>query len=102
MGGKDELVSEHTPENDWMNLTLFYLPDTSEADRVMGVNVQTDVQVKKLRPTDREMTTPFFMLQCVQIGLSIRDLDILTIDMVNDMYEERWKDKCSYAMLVTK
>ena len=30
------------------------------------------------------MTTALFMLRCVQIGLSIRDLDLLTIGMVND------------------
>ena len=32
------------------------------------------------------MTTPLFLLRCVQLGLSIRDLDLLTIGMVNDMY----------------
>ena len=26
------------------------------------------------------------MLRCVQIGLSIRDLDLLTIGMVNEMF----------------
>ena len=26
-----------------------------------------------------------------QIGLSIRDVDLLTIGMVNDMYAENWK-----------
>lgn len=31
------------------------------------------------------MTTPLFLLRCVQLGLSIRDLDLLTIGMVNDM-----------------
>ena len=30
------------------------------------------------------MTTPLFLLRCVQLGLSIRDLDLLTIGMVND------------------
>ena len=32
------------------------------------------------------MTTSLFLLRCVQLGLSIRDLDLLTIGMVNDMY----------------
>lgn len=31
------------------------------------------------------MTTALFMLRCVQLGISIRDLDLLTIGVVNDM-----------------
>ena len=39
------------------------------------------------------MTTPLFLLRCVQIGLSISELDLLTIGTVNDMYAEmRWID----------
>ena len=33
-----------------------------------GINVQTDVSSKKLRPTDRPMTIPLFLLRCVQLG----------------------------------
>lgn len=47
-----------------------------------GLNVQTDVESKKLHATDRPMTTPLFLLRCVQLGISIRDLDLLTIGMV--------------------
>ena len=48
------------------------------------------------------MTTPLFLLRCVQIGLSIRDLDLLTIGMVNDMYAESRNDECNYATLATQ
>ena len=50
------------------------------------------------------MTTPLFLLRCVQIGLSIRDLDLLTIGMVNDMYAESRNDECqdSYRELATQ
>ena len=48
--------------------------------------------LKKLRPTDRPMTTPLFLLRCVQMGISIRDLDLLTIGFVNDMYAENSND----------
>ena len=51
--------------------------------------------LKKLRPTDLQMTTPLFLLRCVQLGISIRDLDLLTIGMVNDMYAEGGNDDCS-------
>lgn len=39
------------------------------------------------------MTTPLFLLRCVQLGISIRDLDLLTIGMVNDMYAESGNDE---------
>ena len=38
------------------------------------------------------MTTPLFLLRCVQLGISIADLDLLTIGLVNDMFTEREND----------
>lgn len=66
---------------------------------------KTDVQAKKkLRPTDREMTTPLFLLRCMQLGLSIRNLDpdLLTIGMVNHMYVENRNDEHKYAVVATQ
>lgn len=55
--------------------------------------MQTEVESKKkLRPTDRPMTTPLFLLRCVQLVISIRDLDLLTIGLTNDMYTENGND----------
>ena len=48
------------------------------------------------------MTTPLFLLRCVQLGLSIRDLDLLTIGMVNDMYVENRNDECKYVVVATQ
>lgn len=48
------------------------------------------------------MTTPLFLLRCVQLGISIRDLELLTIGMVNDMYAESSNDNCKYAQLATQ
>lgn len=48
------------------------------------------------------MTTPLFLLRCVQLGLSIRDLDRLTIGMVNDMYVESRNDEHKYAVVATQ
>ena len=50
------------------------------------------------------MTTPLFLLRCVQLGLSIRDLDLLTIGMVNDMYTESRNDEAvdEYAVLANQ
>ncbi len=42
------------------------------------------------------MTTPLFMLRCVQLGLSIADLDLLTIGLVNDMFNESSRDSMEW------
>jgi hypothetical protein len=59
-------------------------------------------KLKKLRPTEREMTTPLFLLRCIQLGLSIADFDLLSIGLINDMYAESRNDYCSYATLATQ
>ena len=47
------------------------------------------------------MTTALFLLRCVELGLSLNDLDNLTIGMINDMAIEKmnddydWKDVAS-------
>ena len=49
------------------------------------------------------MTTPLFLLRCVQLGLSIRDLDLLTIGLVNDMFiESRNDDYNGYAEVASQ
>ena len=72
----DNSISD-TPEEwlDEFNTFSIYqvLPKLIE---LWGLNVQTDVQSKKLRPIDRELTTPLFLLRCVQLGLSLSDLDL--------------------------
>ena len=48
------------------------------------------------------MTTPLFLLRCVQLGLSMADLELLSIGLINDMYAERRNDDCKYATLATQ
>ena len=42
------------------------------------------------------MTTALFMLRCVELGLSISDLDLLTIGSVNDMFMEKSRDSIEW------
>ena len=51
---------------------------------------------KKLRKTERPMTTALFMLRCVELGLNIGDLDLLTIGSVNDMFNEKRRDSLEW------
>ena len=60
------------------------------------------LSLKKVRSTEREMTTPLFLLRCVQLGLSMADLDMLSIGLINDMYAENRNDDCKYAELATQ
>ena len=42
------------------------------------------------------------MLRCVQCGISISDLDLLSIGMVNDMFIELKNDDSEYPVLATQ
>ena len=48
------------------------------------------------------MTTPLFLLRCVQLGLSIADLYLLSIGLVNDMFAERENDDAEYDYRATQ
>ena len=48
------------------------------------------------------MTTPLFLLRCVQLGIHIGELDLLTIGMVNDMYAESRNDDAKYEEVATQ
>lgn len=48
------------------------------------------------------MTTPLFLLRCVQLGLNLEDLDLLTIGLVNDMFTERENDDFKYPYRPTQ
>ena len=43
-----------------------------------------------------------FLLRCVQPGLSIRGLALLTVGMMNDMYAENRNDEHKYAVVATQ
>ncbi len=48
------------------------------------------------------MTTPLFLLRCKQLGLSMTELDLLTIGLINDMFTERENDDISYDFKATQ
>ena len=48
------------------------------------------------------MTTPLFLLRCVQLGLSMADLELLSIGLINDMNAESINDECKNAQLATQ
>ena len=48
------------------------------------------------------MTTALFMLRCVELGLNIADLDLLTIGSVNDMFNEKSRDSMEWREEATQ
>ena len=46
------------------------------------------------------MTTPLFLLRFVQLGISIADLDLLNIGLVNDMFTERQNEKQTNVLML--
>lgn len=48
------------------------------------------------------MTTPLFLLRCIEIGISIRDLDLLSIGLVLDIWTEKANDSVKYRKLATQ
>lgn len=48
------------------------------------------------------MTTALFMLRCVQCGIAISDLELMSIGMINDMFIELKNDECEYATIGTQ
>ena len=43
------------------------------------------------------MTTALFLLRCAEIGVSIADMDLLTIGMLTDMFVEKGNDSVEAA-----
>lgn len=48
------------------------------------------------------MTTPLFMLRCVELGISIADLEHLTVGLALDMLTEKGNDDAEYATVATQ
>ena len=50
------------------------------------------------------MTTPLLLLRCVQLGIDISELELLTIGTINDMYTEMQNDENqgSYSTLASQ
>lgn len=48
------------------------------------------------------MTTALFMLRCLQVGLSLDDLDKIEIGLVNDMFVEMANDHAEWEKKPTQ
>lgn len=45
------------------------------------------------------MSTPLFLLRCLEVGLSISDLESVSIGLVLDIWTEKANDEAHYEIL---
>ncbi len=67
-----------------------------------GTNLMTDIDAKKVKRSSRQMTTPLFLLRCLEVGISISDLDCLKIGMVMDIWTEKGNDSVTYDKIASQ
>lgn len=48
------------------------------------------------------MSTALFLLRCTEVGLSMDDLDDLTVGMVNDMFTEKANDNYEWKEIASQ
>jgi len=48
------------------------------------------------------MSTALFLLRCTEVGLSMADLDELSVGMVNDMFVEKSNDNYDWKELASQ
>ena len=69
----------------------------------MERRTENSFRAKKITPAiDREINTAIFLLRAVQLGLSMADMEELSIGMVLDMLIERQNDDFDYPRLATQ
>ncbi len=51
---------------------------------------------------DRQNNTALFLLRCCQVGISISDLEEISIGMAHDIFTERQNDNFDYPVLATQ
>ena len=49
--------------------------------------------------SERDMTAPLSLLRYMEIGISVSDVDLLTVGLVLDIWTERTNDGVKYARI---
>lgn len=55
-----------------------------------------------MRDTERPFTTALFLLRCKEIGLTMADLDELTVGMIFDIFAEKSNDSLEWDEIATQ
>lgn len=60
------------------------------------------IKKKDKHKIDREFNTAVFLLRCIQVGISLSDLHLLTMGMVTDILTENANDSAEYDLQPTQ
>ena len=80
-------------------MSLKILPQIIE---LWGLNIKSEEFPKKSKTNRKPTTTPLLLLRAVELGLSVSDLFLLTIGLVNDMFTEKNNDEYKYKEVATQ
>ena len=73
----------------------------SELEEAATIRNFRIVQTEGSRQVTRD-TKHYSLQMIIAVGLSMADLELLSIDLINDMYAESRNDDCKYAELATQ
>lgn len=48
------------------------------------------------------MTTPLFLLRCIEVGVQVSELDLLTVGLVLDIWTEKNNDGAEYRVVASQ
>lgn len=48
------------------------------------------------------MTTPLFLLRCIEVGVQVSELDLLTVGLVLDIWTEKNNDGAEYSVVASQ
>lgn len=73
------------------------------ADNQLALNAGWDEEMLSVELSDlQDQSFDLSLLRCIEIGISIRDLDLLTIGMVMDIWTEKANDDVKYQQIATQ
>lgn len=60
------------------------------------------IKKKDKHKIDREFNTAVFLLRCIQVGINLSELHLLTMGMVTDILAENANDSAEYDLQPTQ
>lgn len=68
---------------------------------MVGLDGNIEPTKKRIKPSERPFTTALFLLRCIELGISLSDLDELTVGMVYDIFTEKSNDSVEWDTMAT-
>lgn len=80
-------------------MSLKILPQIIE---LWGLNIKSEEVPQKSKTNRKTNDYTLFLLRAMELGLSVSDLSLLTIGLVNDVFTEKNNDEYKYKEVATQ